>query len=120
MTTPDSPWSTMAGRHAREVQLRMLAKEQGVIGEFATEVLTGRAQLHAILHSSILPDEIHGEIRGAIDEWNKLPEEERDAAIQNWATNTAQMIEALNSTPDTQPPPPPRKAGSTEEEWWNW
>jgi len=114
MTTPENPWETAAGRSARQAELRLLAGQEGVIGEFATEVLAGRADLRAIVYSSILPEEALGDVRSAVDQWHELPEDEKEALTANWQDTTARMIEAYNAIPEPPAAPPEQEE---EDDW---
>jgi hypothetical protein len=91
-----SPWSTGDGRAARQVQLRLLAEDRGFLGEFAREVVAGRADAHAILHEPIVPEEVLGALRAAADQWNALPEEQKYALTHEWEDNVRQTIDMLN------------------------
>ncbi len=119
MTTPENPWGTAAGRSARQVQLRLLSGQDGVVGEFATEVLAGRADLRAILRSSILPEKDLSSVWSAIEQWHELPEEEKQALTADWDDTTARMIEAFNAVPEPAAPPPPEEDEEDGWIWWN-
>ena len=116
MTTPENLWQTAAGRSARQAELRLLAGQEGVIGEFATEVLAGRADLRAIVYSSILPEEALGDVRSAIDQWHELPDDEKEALTSNWEEATARMIEAYNAIPE----PPAASPVVEEDDGWEF
>ncbi|CAM3877137.1 hypothetical protein KIPE111705_29285 [Kibdelosporangium persicum] len=112
-----SPWSTEAGRGAREAQLRLLAQDKGFAGEFAREVLAGRANLHAILRQSIVPEDALGSVRAAAERWNALPDEEKRTLVHEWDDTTARTIEALNAIARPEPKPP---ENHEDETWWKW
>lgn len=116
MTTPENLWQTAAGRSARQAELRLLAGQEGVIGEFATEVLAGRADLRAIVYSSILPEEALGNVRSAIDQWHELPDDVKEALTSNWEETTARMIEAYNAIPE----PPAASPVVEEDDGWEF
>ena len=107
MSTPENPWATEAGRRARQVELRLLAKEDGVLGEFARETLAGRTELRALLYSSVLQERDFAGLRGLADQWHSLPETEQRALIATSEENTQRRIDALNAIPEERPEPPP-------------
>ncbi|RSM75912.1 hypothetical protein DMH04_37000 [Kibdelosporangium aridum] len=87
----------MDGRRAREAQLRLLAEDKGVLGEFGRNVLAGRTELHAILRESIVPEDVLDAVRAAVRQWNSLPDEEKYVLTHEWEDTVRRTIEALNS-----------------------
>jgi len=89
-------WDTAAGQQARQAQLRLLAQDQGHVGEFAKEVIAGRARYRDVLYSSILDDRHIGTVLDAVDTWSRLTPDEREALIADVDRATEQLIAELN------------------------
>jgi hypothetical protein len=99
------PWDTSAGLKARRAQLQLLAQDKGDVGEFAKEVIAGRAQYRDVLYSSILGDRHIGEALDTVDTWTRLTPEQRETMIADADTATEQLIAELNEL-DLEPEPP--------------
>lgn len=100
-----NPWDTAAGLAARRAQLQLLAQDKGEVGEFAREVIAGRARYRDVLYSSILGDRHIGAVLDNVDAWTRLTPEERETMIADADTATEQLIAELNAL-DPEPDPP--------------
>lgn len=100
-----NPWDTEEGRQARRAQLRLLAQDQGDVGEFAREVIVGRAWYRDVLYSSILDDRHLGTALDTVEAWTRLTPEDREAMIADVDRATEQLIAELNEL-DPEPEPP--------------
>jgi hypothetical protein len=65
---PDNPWDTEQGRAARAEEFRRLARGEGVLAEFAREVLAGRVDARALVYSSVLSDEAVQNVHALVDQ----------------------------------------------------
>jgi hypothetical protein len=99
------PWNTEAGRTARQAQLRLLAADTGEVGEFAREVVAGRARYRDVLYASILDDRHIGTALANVEAWTTLPPETRDTMIAESDKATEQLIAELNES-NLEPEPP--------------
>jgi hypothetical protein len=104
MTTP---WRTDEGHAAMDTRMRLLAREPGDIGEFARDVVAGRASPRDLLYSSVLDEDTIRALHADIDAWHALPEAERDAAIAAAPATTAAEIAALAAYSEPKAPEPP-------------
>lgn len=99
------PWETAAGLKARRAQLELLAQDDGAVGEFAKEVIAGRARYRDVLYSSILDDRHIAQALDTVEAWTRLPPEERETMIADADTAAAQLIAELNGlAPEPEPP----------------
>lgn len=100
-----NPWNTEAGLRARRAQLRLLAQDKGDVGEFAREVIAGRAHYRDVLYSSILDDRHIGTALDTVETWTRLTPEARETMIADADKATEQLIAELNDL-DPEPEPP--------------
>lgn len=113
----ETPWHTEAGRAARRAQLRLLAQDKGEVGEFAREVLEGRASYRDVLYASILDDRQVGAALANVEAWTRLPQETREALVADSDRATEELIAELNAQPP-KPPPEDDEQGPILSDAW--
>jgi len=99
-------WDTAAGQRARQAQLHLLAQDPGDVGEFAKEVIAGRARYRDVLYASILDDRHIATVLDAVDTWSRLTPEERETMIADVDTATEHLIAELNNLDPALDPAP--------------
>lgn len=108
-----APWQTEAGQAAMATRLRLLARGDGEVAEFAAEVVAGRARARDLLYSSILSDQALQGVRDSVDAWQRLPAAERDDLLAAAAADTARRIAELNGYEEPAAKPDDEDPGFT-------
>ncbi|CAL9615258.1 hypothetical protein SUDANB95_05682 [Actinosynnema sp. ALI-1.44] len=103
----ENPWSTPAGRRARELRMTALAAGAGEVAEFAREVVAGRASSRDLLFTSALSDRALQPVRDLVEQWHRLPPADRARLEAEAANATADRIAALNALPTDPAETPP-------------
>jgi hypothetical protein len=94
----DNPWNTEQGRIARIEAFRWLARGEGELADFARDVVAGRATARDLVTTPGLSDAALGAVRGAVEEWQALPDDERERLVAESDTAMRERIAGLVSS----------------------
>lgn len=117
LSQPENPWETEQGRAARAEMLRRIAEGEGELAEYAREVLVGRVDARMLLYSSVLSDEAMTGMHRMADQWNALPEEQREAMVANADAQLRERIATLAEAAAEEQVTPPKEYEDEDPGW---
>lgn len=90
-----NPWDTEQGRIARAAAFRQLAQGEGELADFAKDVVAGRATPRDLITSNVLSDAFMGTLRTAVEQWQALPDSDRERLVADADTSMRERITQL-------------------------